>query len=271
VVRPGKPAKPGDQDPPDLPGVLVFVITVGALTHEDYEVTTDIEGVKGLLATIAGETVIQKFTESGVYVLTSTITNATTHEYVGKIHMTVPISRTETGETPLMTTEPSSHEISGVKMKGKFQFKRTNPDMVQLHGTVELPAGLDISKEHELAIGIGNVIDSVMVDAKGRGMSKGVLGRIKSVRVKYPKLKGTTITTPGHTATVDVLLSTPDMDVKGFDTEGIRPDVKDLVSQANVQVMMVLGGVSYGAVAPVQLKLSSKRDNGVMLTKYIVY
>ena len=271
VVRPGKPAKPGDQDPPDLPGVLVFVITVGALTHEDYEVTTDIEGVKGLLATIAGETVIQKFTESGVYVLTSTITNATTHEYVGKIHMTVPISRTETGETPLMTTEPSSHEISGVKMKGKFQFKRTNPDMVQLHGTVELPAGLDISKEHELAIGIGNVIDSVMVDAKGRGMSKGVLGRIKSVRVKYPKLKGTTITTPGHTATVDVLLSTPDMDVKGFDTEGIRPDVKDLVSQANVQVMMVLGGVSYGAVAPVQLKLSSKRDNGTMLTKYIVY
>ena len=271
VVRPGRPAQPGDPDPPNLPGVLMFLIRIGALTHEDYEVTTDIEGVKGLLATIAGETVVQKFTESGVYVLTSTITNATTHEYVGKIHMTVPISRTETGETPLMTAEPASHEISGVKMKGRFQFTRTNPDMVRLRGTVELPAGLDLSKEHELAIGIGNVIDSVVVDAKGRGMSKGVLGRIKSVRVKYPRLKGTTLTSAGQTATIDVLLSTPDMDVKGFDTEGIRPDVTDLVSQANVQVMLVLGGVSYGAVAPVELKLSPKRNTGVMLTKYIVY
>ena len=44
---------------------------------------------------------------------------------------------------------------AGFQLKGKFTFGGKS-DTVSLSGTIELPAGLDLSKQQEVSLGVGN-------------------------------------------------------------------------------------------------------------------
>jgi len=247
-------------------GVLTFLIDILRLLREDeYDVETEVAGVHGVLATVRGPTVVHKFRESGVYVLTTTVRDAATGEYIGKIRQTVAISRAETGEPPLATAPPANTKVIGAQLKGKFLFASDKPDVVSLRAKVSLPVGMDLGQEQTIALGIGNIIDEVVLDTKGKAKGASVLGRIKSLKLKYPRLKGTTITAAGQTVDLNVTLSTADMDVKGFDTEGVSADAAALQSQPDIQVLLVFGGMSYESQVPVEFKLSPKRDTGKIL------
>ncbi|MCY3023994.1 MAG: hypothetical protein NTW87_33865 [Planctomycetota bacterium] len=117
-----------------------------------------------------------------------------------------------------------------------------------------------------LVIGVGNIVDSVTIDSKGKPTTpNGAKGSFKKVSVKFPKLTGPAA--GGEVAQVAVTLSLPNMDVAGFDTEGItntlRADEKHLKAAPRfVQVSLLFAGVPYDVYASVLYKLSSKGDAG---------
>ncbi|HYF51845.1 MAG TPA: PKD domain-containing protein [Planctomycetota bacterium] len=251
-------------------GVIELFINVDALNRAAFDVSTDFDGVAGRQSTSTGTNPVTKVEKSGIIVATTKATDAGTTNERGKARKTIPVSRKETGETPLATTPPASTEINLSSMKGKFLFNKDTPDMVTFVGTIELPAGMDLSKEQEFSMGMGNVIDTVMVDTKGRAKDDGTLDRIKKLTIKYPKLpKGETLTTAGQKAKITISMSTANMDSIGFDTEGITNTLKsDEEGQKSVprsiQVAMVIAGTSYEGNAAVQYKLSNKKDSGAM-------
>jgi hypothetical protein len=184
---------------------------------------------------------------------------------------TLPVSAKETGGSSTVTA-PSDQTITVSALKGKFLFSKTTPDQVSFTGTITLPAGLNIADPagQTLSIGLGNITDTVTLDPKGKPKLPSALGRIKTLKFKYPKLpKGQTVATGGEKATVQMTYNTADMDTKGFDTEGITAtlaageDAKKGASR-NIQVAMVMAGVSYETLAPVTYKVSSKGDAGTM-------
>jgi PKD repeat protein len=251
-------------------GVIEFEIDVNSLIREAFDINTDFDGFAGRIASRPGTRPVQKFTEPGIIVATSTATETTTGEKRGKARKQVPISNKEVGVTTTFTTVPTSTEIVLDSMKGKFEFNKAKPDVITFKGSVELPAGLDLSQEQTFSIGIANVIDTVTVNTKGVGTSTGLLSRIKKLKIKYPRVDKTTkLTTAGQKATIVITLSTEDMDLIGADTEGItaalRSDEAEMKEvPRSIQVAMVLGGQSYEGTAPVQFKLSKDLGTGQM-------
>jgi hypothetical protein len=105
----------------------------------------------------------------------------------------------------------------------------------------------------------------VVVDSKGRGKSTGESGTIKRVKVKYPKVDKSTKLTAGtadkRMAKVDVTLSQAQMTARGFGTEGVDPQG---AGPLNIQVAFVFAGVAYDALPPATLKVSRKKDTGIL-------
>src|SRR5262249_50720838 len=149
--------------------------------------------------------------------------------------------------------------------KGKFKFPKSGgattatPDSVTFSGTIELPEGLDISKDatQPFAFGIGNVFDTVTLNSKGTATGKSTKAIIKTIKVTYPKLKkGETKTAAGTFAKFTVTMSEVGMSADGFDTEGVtgtlRTDETGKKSVArSIQVAMVLAGVVFQQSADV--------------------
>jgi hypothetical protein len=163
--------------------------------------------------------------------------------------------------------------VTGVK--GKFLFTSEKPDQVTFSGTFEVPAGLDLRQNQELSFAIGNVVDTVQVTTKGKGLLPSTLGTIKKIQVKYPKVnKDNPVTTAGQTAKLSVTYFTANMDLKGFDTEGIANRVKDSekslkAAPRTIQMAMVFGGVSYEAQVPVDFKLAKNTESGQIATRRV--
>lgn len=120
-------------------------------------------------------------------------------------------------------------------------------------------------------MGVGNVVDQAFVDPKGKPFLPSQLGRIKKLKVKWPKLSnGTNVTAPGQTATVDLTLSGQDLDLAGFDGEGINPRVLDTdtkgVARRRIQVALLISGVAYEGSFLVDFKLAKKKNSGTIKT-----
>ncbi|MGD0090045.1 MAG: hypothetical protein ABSE73_09000 [Planctomycetota bacterium] len=176
----------------------------------------------------------------------------------------LPISAGECGEAP-GTTPPTYMGISAASVKGKFFFSPVKMDAVTFKGTIELPAGLDLSKAQTLFVSLGNVLDTANLNTKGQA-SAGQKNRLKKVAVKYPKLKKpATLTNAGQKATVSFTLSAIRLDTLGFGAEGVSSPATTLFPI--VQAALVLGGTAYRADIPSSWKLSKKGDSGQLTGK----
>lgn len=255
-------------------GVVELAVDIEALNRAAFEASTDFTDVPGRSSTgVRGPKPVHQFVETGVFVATSSGVEVATNTVKGKARKTLAISRKETGQEARVSGEPSSRDISTRSLKGKFLFGKTAPDSVSFSGSVLLPPGLDLSKVQEFAVGVGNITDVTTVDPKGKGTLPGIQGHIKKLKVKYPRLKDTTLTAGGETARVDVTFSMAGMSAAGFDTEGVSAEATDFnakkVAARSIQLAFVLAGVSYEASSKVDFKLSAKKDVGSIVTSRI--
>ncbi|MGD0090058.1 MAG: MBG domain-containing protein [Planctomycetota bacterium] len=242
----------------------------GGALPAGYAISTTFYDADGnVLATDQGAQPAYGFTDAGLYLAVVTVTD--TQGNASTTDLALPISAAETG-TAQGTTPPSSMAISGVVLKGKLLFSASKADTVSFKGTLELPAGLDLSAAQTLAVSLGNVVDTAKLNAKGT-VKAGVKKLLKSVAVKYPKLrkvnkKAVTITTVGLMATVSFTLSAYQLDKLGFGAEGISK-AGGTAGQSvprTITAALLLGGTAYRQDIPVNWKLSKKGDNGQLTT-----
>ncbi len=249
-------------------GVIQLAIDVSALNRAGFDVSTDFpETIAGRSSTVAGIVAVHKYVENGVYVATSTATPTGSTTVSGKSRKTLTVSAQETGETVAFSALPSSRAIQTSQLKGKFVFSgKTAADSVTFGGTLELPAGLDLSKKQVLNFAIGNIVDTVSVDGKGKGAAPGANKRITKLQLKYPKLAAGALTTAGQKVTLSATVSGTALSAAGFDTEGIAAGAKDAATKTgasrSIQVAVVFAGVSYEALAPATFKLATNGSSG---------
>ncbi|HYG77197.1 MAG TPA: PKD domain-containing protein [Planctomycetota bacterium] len=251
-------------------GVVEVTITVADISRavSDYNIETSFDGVNGQVGKAAGNKAVQKFTEPGVYVASSTITEKASNTVKGLARKTITISAREIGQGTLAASNPT---IQTPAVKGKFVFTGTKSDTVAFSGTVALPKGFDIgAPSQSISISVGNVIDTINFDSKGKPSLPTKLGNVTKFKITYPKLKtGGTITQDDTSvAKIALTLAKPDLDNKGFAADGItakrgRNDT-GLSSTRKLQAAIVLNGVAYETIIPVEFKLSTKGDSGAI-------
>ncbi|MGD0089313.1 MAG: hypothetical protein ABSE73_05275 [Planctomycetota bacterium] len=222
-------------------------------------------GDPSVTTTVTGLKPSHTYAKSGIYVATCTALNGTVP--VGKARKTLNVSSRDTGDSGALPDPPSA-SVTIKKLQGKFMFNsQAKPDSVSLSAKIALPAGFSPAgpSGNSLAAGIGNITDTVAVDAKGKASVPGALGRITKAKIKFPKLNGTAV--GGELAQIDVTISLAGLSALGFDTEGItsqfRSDEHALkAASRQIQVDLLLNGVAYETLAPVQYKLSKPGPTG---------
>jgi len=244
-------------------GVLEFLTDITTLRANEDVITKVI--LNDDSAVIPTRRAIFKAKSPGIAVATSVA--KTGDQQRGRVRKMAAVSSREIGTSNALPAAPDKN-ITIDSLAGKFLFTSEKPDSVTFKGTVQLPAGLDLSNPTgvEVFIGIGNVVDRVVVSSKGKGDASD-LKVVKKASVKFPKLKGSTITAGGEETSVQVQFSLANLDQQGFDTEGIVAQLAPAEQgsksvQRSIQIALVIAGVSYEAQAPVDFKLSSKGDSG---------
>jgi len=199
----------------------------------------------------------------------------------GTARKTVAVGSRETNPTNSGNVKPPKNNpgvVTVTKVSGKFIFTvdaaKNKPDQVTFSGTITLPEGFATTNPDGIrfAIGMGNVLDGLMLDAKGKPLNKstGDKSRLKKVSVKFPKIAGAALGT--EIAKIQVTMSTQDMDLKGFESEGITSRVREdeqgrKAVDRMMQVNLMLAGEPYEAYIPVEFKLAPKGDAGSMSTR----
>jgi len=260
-------------------GVVQLSIGLDAVDQaraaQDYSASTEFGDIAGHGATVTGQTPVHAFTHHGVFVAKTTVTKNATGQIAGLARKTLVISAKETGETfptaragfqDLRTVgDAPSTKATTKSIKGKFVFSGTNNDAVSYSGTIQLPSGLITSSSHEFSVGIGNIVVSTTINAKGKGSAPGTPAVLKSLSIAYMKVKKGVPTKGGETARISLVFNTAGMVAAGFDTEGIVRDSPDLTkgqAPRSIQVAMELDGVPYTALVPVTFTVSSNSSFG---------
>ena len=248
--------------------VVLQVGQKGGALPAGYTATTTILDAGGqVLATVQGTQPIWKFTEPGIYLAEVQLTDANGNA-AGVTKLALPINTAETGAA-VTTTAPASLALTSVALKGLFVFSSIKKDTVTFKGTLELPAGLDLSQAQTLSVALGNVLDTANLGTKGKAKA-GTNNLLKSVSVKYPRLKKpSTKTSAGQKATVSFTLSGPNLSAQGFDAEGISQagGVPGGAVPLTVQAALVLGGTAYRGAVPANWKLAKKGTTGQLAGK----
>jgi hypothetical protein len=223
--------------------------------------------------TVEGELIGRSNAAAGITVAESVVVDEGGNEQAS-VSKQIVTSDADTGASDALPAPPTT-EIVVSKMSGKFLFNKATPDQVTLKGEVALPTGFQPAKAggNSFVVGIGNVVDQVIVDSKGKPLDpkNGDLGRIKKCKITFPRLaKGTTATVGGEVAKINVTFSLADMDVVGFDSEGITASLRsDEENQSDVeryiQVGMVLDGVAFESVITVEYKITSSAEVGTFV------
>ncbi len=259
-------------------GLCQFSIDINALIRAQFTASTDFDTIEGRNSTVTGLTPVFKADNSNIYIATTSATDTTTNTIAGKGRKTIGMSGAEVGAPPKVKTPPKNHLITNSQTKGKFTFGKPTgatkgtPDSVIFTGSFELPEGLDLSPNatQDFQFSIGNILDSITINSKGKTVGKSKMSRIKKLTITFPRLpKGQTLTTAGQTAKFSVTINQVGLSAAGFDTEGITntyaTNEKSLKSvKRSLQVAMVFAGVVWQATAPVTYTLSTKGDSGVM-------
>ncbi len=226
----------------------------------DVEFFTDfdsaIPGRTGRVGSRRGSRPAITFTQSGVYHATVVAKKKSDGSTIGNCRKMIVITNRETGQAPeAQDTSTRNSAISGISVSGKFNFADNGTaaaklDSVKFSGSITLPPGYDLTKVHELDIGIGNVVDTLRVDKTGKPIFlSDSLKAVTKFAIKYPKASTTTGT---EVAKFSFTMALKDLDVAGFESDGISPDVRDLGTgqkslSRKIQVAMLLGGVGYSS------------------------
>jgi hypothetical protein len=212
-----------------------------------------------------GFSVSQTLGVSGLYVATTDVFDGNGNK-IDKIRKTVGIGKKVAGESDGLS-DPESTKVGIKAIKGKFFFDASKPDDVAFTGQFMLPPGFSLSTTGAtvMEFSIGNVVDTVQLDAKGK-KGVGQRGRIKKLRLTLPRLK-TGVALGGETAKISAELNVANLTGSGFDTEGITAsrgtnEIGSKAVQRFIQVNMLFSGVSYEVLAPVNFALSRGADFG---------
>ncbi len=230
---------------------------------------------------VRGLTVSNSFSVPGVYVAETIVLDGT-DAIVGKCRKTIVIgmndisamaiaNATNGAEQAAPRDTPADIPITFTSMSGKFVFSSaTNPDSVIFNGTLGLPAGYNPNSPtgNDITLSIANVIDTIHLDEKGKFVSPSALARIKTYKLKVPKLPSG-VAIGGEIAKVSMTMNTADLDVLGFVSEGVTASVRvDEIGQPSVarfiQVGMLISGQSFSVLAPVSFAPSLNSDFGTM-------
>jgi PKD repeat protein len=254
-------------------GIFGLAIDVNAFNRAAFEISTDFDGMTR--NAVKGITPVAKAPRPGIFIATTEARDIATRSFQGHARKTLPVSRKELGLPPLVTAEPADHRIKFKQIKGSFTLPpnsviggravttaaatakgKSKPDFVTASGTIELPAGLDFSQPQELQISVGNIVDKLVLDAKGKGK-----GQFSQIALKARVKKGAKTTT-GTFATFTVKISTAQMVNRGFDTEGVGANPK--TTALKIQSAMMIGGVVYAIDTPATLKVSPAGDSATI-------
>lgn len=239
--------------------------------------TVDFEDIPGRANSAVGLNTTHTYANTGLFVITANVTGTTSATFGGtggKVRTTIGIASRDINESGALTP-PADVSIVVKKAQGKFLFTDdAKPDSVSVSGSIQLPAGFDPARPdgNAISVGVGNVTDTITVDAKGKATGPSVKGRITKIQVKYPKLTGP-LTAGGEVAAITVTYSLANLDTAGFDTDGISNQLRGVEFNQKqvfreVQFNLLVGGVDYKTLVPVGLKLSKPnkttfdRDSG---------
>lgn len=248
-------------------GLVQLAVNPDTLLREPISLSTDFQDFPGRSAIATGTRPAHQYIQAGLFVSTSTATDDANGQSLGKMRKTLAISRTNTGESALVSGAPASRSIDVFQLKGKFLFTDSKPDAVTFSGMIELPAGLDLSQPQALSFGVGNIIDAVMMDSKGKAQLPSEKNILKKASVKYPKPGNGSFTLAGQKAKLSLQYGLADMDAAGFDTEGISPVARqrDPLAKSfprSIQCAVLIAGVTYELKAPVAFKVSKGAESG---------
>ncbi len=262
-------------------GVIKLCIEYAGLSKAgarvDYDVSTAWGDVVGRSTTVRGTRPVHQHRNHGVFVATTVIRVDPGSQPKGRddegdiIAMgrrTLSIGSYETGENAIgdksrgAAGTPTATGIAASRLKGKFFFREKGVDVVSLVGTILLPAGFNTAGTHEFNAGVGNVMGTLELNARGSGKLPGLPPLYKKAKIFFPPGKPGILTSP-KTAVVDIQLAGTKLTTAGFDTEGISnklPGAKNLLRM--IQVALVLDGLSYQALVPVSFDVTPDGRSG---------
>jgi len=218
-----------------------------------------------------GLSVQRVFTDPGIFVAESHALDSASNS-LAYVRKTIVIGSADLGASPMARSDGTEAAtprdvppavITLNSMHGKFQFTSSKLDKVNFSGTITLPAGFEPKNPagNDIAVSMGNVIDTIHLDSHRRLVLPTATSRVTRFKIVPPHLP-TGVATGMETARVNIDLNVADLDVLGFDSEGITVSVRsDEQGQSPVdrfiQVDMLIQGQSFSAVVPVDYTVSS--------------
>jgi len=249
-------------------GAVTLDIKMLTLTREKFSIKTNF-GLPGR-SVVAGSRPSARFTQPGLNVATVTATEKDTRLQAGRARKTIPISNKELGMPAEVPGEPSSRRIVFKSIKGTFAFapgsaltsnafaaKSIRQDIVTMSASIELPPALPQKTARSMEVAIGNVIEKLSLDPKGKAKTATAI-----VKVNYPKPKPNDTSVRGNTAKITIRMKQPDLPSRGFDTEGIT--AKPPSGALKIQSAILIAGVTYSFDVPVTYKTNKKSTSGRM-------
>lgn len=208
------------------------------------------------------------FTMPGIFIAETTALDMDGNP-LGVVRKTIAVSAADVGMSMAAQSSGSQAASRDVpdptitlnSMRGKFLFTSSKLDKVTFTGTIALPAGFAPKNPagNDLTIAMGNVIDTIHLDAKTKLVQPTATGRITRFRIAPRKLTNG-VAVGGETAKVNITLNVQDLDVLGFDSEGVtvsvRSDEEGMSPVARfIQVDMLIQGQTFSAVVPVDYSI----------------
>lgn len=211
---------------------------------------------------------------SGIVVADSIATDAGGTQK-GRVRKTIAVSSRNAQESG-PNDEPPTAVVNVKKFSGSFTFDGTKTDKVGFMGELTLPATFQPAVKGATAeglrihVGVGNVLDSVRVDAKGKPIGESEQGRLKKFKISFPK-------TADKPAKISGSIELMNASAAGFDTEGIQPTLRTTESNLtkkgvsrSVQLAIVIDGIAYDTLAPVLFKLATDTETGKIQTRKVI-
>ena len=227
-----------------------------------------------------GLSISRTFSLPGIYIAEITPLDAG-NKGMGMLRKTIAINSTDIGASSAPKNSGSSAEVATARattdatinlstVSGKFLFTSSKQDKVLFTGTVTLPAGYTPAQSggNDITVSLGNVIDTVHLNEKNKAVFPTSAARITKFSLTLPKLTSG-VAAGTETAKVSINLSVANLDILGFNSDGIsssvRSDETTLTSvQRYIQVSMLLAGRTFSTLASIEYKLNSNSDFGTI-------
>lgn len=251
---------------PSPPGLLALDLALttprGAAPRGTVDFNTEFQIPGRSTSTVNGDKPVSRVNRSGVVVAKATGTDKSDTNKKLRGRKTIPVGAKDLGESPAVpdTLGDGEKNITATKLSGTFNFTSDKADKVSATFLIPLGAGYDLLRSQELSIGLSNVADRIVLDAKGKATGLADRGVLQKIAVKYPK-GSNGVTLAGGKAQVTITFTAPNLDQAGFESDGITATgggIKPL------QIAIVLAGIPYSGTVNGELKVSKKGDKGAL-------